>query len=412
MSEVIHFITLVSIFIYIFGLVSLFIKEKLFISETLVATCFGLLIRKFVIPLLTPNFMTEFSRVVISLQVVAVGITVPNIYIRNEYWSLFMLLVPIMFLSFLASTVIIYCVGIRDWIVSAIISACITPTDPVLATAVLKGKFADKYIPAHLRNLLTIESGANDGLGYLLLTIPFLMKNMNFTEWILRCWIKEVFAAIIIGGLIGYLARKLFDFCNEKKLIDKESLLTSMIALGLFATGTSYLLGSGDILACFVCGLLFSRDPHFKKEIRQSHFMDVLDLLVNNIFFICFGASLTEDIFDLKYLIISILVLLFRRLPFFYLLSKFVPQLKNNREIFFAGWFGPIGVGALFFCHHASHKMIAENIDSKYNIGALVQTIVLSSILVHGLTAPIINFHLKNKNLAEECESSYSNISS
>ena len=33
------------------------------------------------------------------------------------------------------------------------VSACLTPTDPILASAVVGGKWADKHVPAHIRHL-------------------------------------------------------------------------------------------------------------------------------------------------------------------------------------------------------------------------------------------------------------------
>lgn len=411
MTEVIFFITLISLFIYIFGLFSLFVKERLFLSESLLATCYGIIIRKMISPLLSPHFMNELARIVISLQVVAVGITVPNIYIIREWPSLFILLVPVMLLSYIASSLIINWISDFDLVTSFIIGACVTPTDPVLATAILKGKFADKYIPSHLRNLLTVESGANDALGYILLTIPFLAKNLSFSTWIYRTWIKDVSLSILLGAIIGYSARKVFNFCNKQKFIDKESHLVSMIALGLFATGVSCLLGSDDILSCFVCGIFFSWDSEYRKEVAESHFLDVLDHLFNNLFFICFGATLSPEILQWKYFAIALLILFFRRLPFFYLFKRFISQLKNNREVFFAGWFGPIGVGAIFFAHHAEKELFSVEMTKQLNISPLIQSIVLSSIFIHGLTAPIIHFHLKKRDMVDECESTYSNVS-
>lgn len=69
-----------------------------------------------------------------------------------------------------------------------VIAACVTPTDPVsartssgsksdnqiLAQAVVGGKFADKHVPAHIRHLLSAESGCNDGAAF-----PFLCVSFN-----------------------------------------------------------------------------------------------------------------------------------------------------------------------------------------------------------------------------------------
>lgn len=49
------------------------------------------------------------------------------------------------------------------------IAAAVTPTDPILAQAVIGGKFADKHVPAHVRHMLAAESGCNDGAAF-----PFL----------------------------------------------------------------------------------------------------------------------------------------------------------------------------------------------------------------------------------------------
>lgn len=48
---------------------------------------------------------------------------------------------------------------------SLLISACITATDPILAQSVVSGKFAQR-VPGHLRNLLSAESGCNDGMAF------------------------------------------------------------------------------------------------------------------------------------------------------------------------------------------------------------------------------------------------------
>ena len=52
---------------------------------------------------------------------------------------------------------------------SLVIAACLTPTDPILAAAVVGGKYAEKHVPEHLRHLLSAESGCNDGAAF-----PFL----------------------------------------------------------------------------------------------------------------------------------------------------------------------------------------------------------------------------------------------
>jgi NhaP-type Na+/H+ or K+/H+ antiporter len=47
--------------------------------------------------------------------------------------------------------------------------------------------------------------------------------------------------------------------------------------------------------------------------------------------------------------IFGIAVLLVRRLPVVIGLQKFIPEVRSWREACFVGWFGPMGVGALYY---------------------------------------------------------------
>lgn len=41
-----------------------------------------------------------------------------------------------------------------------VVGGCIAPTDPVLANSVIKGRFADDYMPLDLTQFIAAESGA------------------------------------------------------------------------------------------------------------------------------------------------------------------------------------------------------------------------------------------------------------
>jgi hypothetical protein len=75
-------------------------------------------------------------------------------------------------------------------------------------------------------------------------------------------------------------------------------------------------------------------------------------------------------------------------------MKPFMPAIKTYREAIFSGWFGPMGVGAVFLA------MIAkENLEEVYKnkpapvalelVSPVVLFIVLSSTLVHGTTIPL-----------------------
>lgn len=123
-------------------------------------------------------------------------------------------------------------------------------------------------------------------------------------------------------------------------------------------------------------------------------------MLFNLIFFILLGSIFPWQAFAVlgvgRLVLISGSILLFRRLPFVMALRPFIPQLRTGREAFFAGWFGPMGVGAIFFamvCRH--HTELPQETSS--SIFTVVSFVVFSSIVIHGITVPITHVHLKNR---------------
>ena len=73
-------------------------------------------------------------------------------------------------------------------------AACLTPTDPILAAAVIGGKYADKHVPAHIRHLIAVESGANDGAAFPFLYIALYLIIDHDTghaihDWFLFLWL-------------------------------------------------------------------------------------------------------------------------------------------------------------------------------------------------------------------------------
>ncbi|KAJ3201996.1 hypothetical protein HDU67_000872, partial [Dinochytrium kinnereticum] len=157
---------LLGAFICLFGLFSLVIKEKLYMSEAMFATVFGAIIGPFVLKYFDPldrfgpslNHVTlEVSRVVIAVQVMACGIDLPAKYLWKEGLSMFMLIVPNMIIKWVVSALGVYWIVGVPYLEALVIAACLTPTDPVLANSIVKGKFAERHIPENVRLILSAE---------------------------------------------------------------------------------------------------------------------------------------------------------------------------------------------------------------------------------------------------------------
>ena len=74
------------------------------------------------------------------------------------------------------------------------IGACLIPTDPILAAAIIGGKYADKHVPAHLRHLIAAEAGSNAGSAFPLLYFALYLTLDPTTggamkDWFLVSWL-------------------------------------------------------------------------------------------------------------------------------------------------------------------------------------------------------------------------------
>ncbi|KAJ2503514.1 hypothetical protein IWW47_002886, partial [Coemansia sp. RSA 2052] len=402
-------------FICIYGLVSGFVKERLFLSEALVAMLFGIVIGPQAINLVDPRdfvdtgkFTLEFARYVIAIQVMAAGITLPHRYLVRKWRTMSVLLGPVMIVMWLVTAGIIHLMFDISFKQSLLIASCAAPTDPILANSVVKGRYAEANVPKNVRDALSAESGINDGLGLPFLYFALYLLDESFStghaigRWFYWIWCYNILLSIVIGVVVGYVARKLLRLAEAYDLIDKESFLAFSIGLAVFLVGCLQLIRSDDVLCCFIAGHAFTWDDWFREETKDAHFQEVLDGLINVSFFIYFGTIIPWHQFNNPALVIApwrlivaaIMVLLLRRLPVVVLLTRITPAFRNYRQSIFAGWFGPIGVGAIFFAEivmeEIEHAPDHFHLRSREIIVPIISFLVFSSVLVHGITLPLV----------------------
>jgi NhaP-type Na+/H+ or K+/H+ antiporter len=212
-----------------------------------------------------------FSRLVLGVQLVLAGVQLPSKYLFREWKSLALLLGPGMTVMWISASLLIWgMVPGLPFLHALAVGACVTPTDPVLSNTIVKGKFADKNVPKDLQKIIIAESGANDGLGYPFLFIAlYLIKYTQYGGqgggareamglWFLETWLYQIILGVAYGAVVGWIAKELLHFAEEKKFVDRESFLVFAITLALFIVGTCGLIGSDDVLACFVAGNVFT----------------------------------------------------------------------------------------------------------------------------------------------------------
>ena len=311
----------------------------------------------------------NFSRLVLGVQLVLAGVQLPSKYLKTEAKSLSILLGPGMICMWLATSLLAWAlIPNLPFLHALAVGSCVTPTDPVLSAVIVKGKFADHNIPKNLQDLIVAESGANDGLGYPFLFFAlYLIKYVGegstygnagsaMGAWFGLTWGYVIILSVIYGAVVGWLAKEALHWVEEKGFVDRESFLVFAISLALFVQGTCGLIGTDDVLACFVAGNTFTWDDWFRLETKDDSLQPTIDMLLNVTIFLWYGAVIPwgsfahSDFLPLYRLApLGLLVLLLRRLPWVYAFHKTVHQITGHRQAVFVGFFGPIGVSAIFY---------------------------------------------------------------
>lgn len=408
-------------FTTLFMLCSLFVKERLYIGEATVATICGVIFGPHAANLFNPlswgntdQITLECSRVVLVVQCFAVGVELPKAYMERHWRSVVFLLVPVMTFGWLVTSLFIWwMIEPLNWLESLMCAACVTATDPVLASSVVgKGKFA-KRVPKHLRDLLSAESGCNDGMAFPFIYLSFYLikyrPNTNEVafHWFCNTILYECVFGAFYGVMIGYMGRHAIKWADRRGLIDRESFLVFYFVLALFCAGTGATLGTDDLLVGFAAGVGFSNDGWFTDKTEESHVSNVIDLLLNLAYFVYLGSIIPWEQYNnpligltpWKLVVIAIFVIFFRRIPIMMALKPLIPDIKTWREALFAGHFGPIGVGAIFAAILARAELetdstiplaavpsdpASENYAVVQIIWPLTTFLVITSILVHG----------------------------
>lgn len=100
------------------------------------------------------------------------------------------------------------------------------------------------------------------------------------------------------------------------------------------------MIGSDDVLACFIAGNVFTWDDWFRLETKDDSLQPTIDMLLNVGVFMWFGAVCPWHLFGKNNVIpiyrlipLGILVLLLRRLPMILLFHKGIHQVEEKWNV-------------------------------------------------------------------------------
>lgn len=364
-------------------------------SELMIATLIGILVGPLGLDLFRvadwadPQMALEVvARLTVAIAVTSIALELPEAYVRDRAASLAALVGPGMVVMWLASSLLTFWLVPVSAGVALLVGAIVTPTDPVIATSIVQGPTAERYVPERLRHLLVAEAGANDGVAYSLVFFALFLlgdgHDGTFVAWTVSTIGWELLGAVSIGGVVGLAAGRTERALSARNLLDETSIFTVTVALTFAVLGVAGLLGTDGILAVFVAGLAYNVEADPRDESREGEIESVFNRLFTLPVFVVFGAVIPwEEWVTLGWrapaLVVAIVLL--RRLPMLVALQRSLRPLDRPEATLFVGWFGPIGVAAIFYATVAVHE---TGSTTPWVLGSLV---VMGSILVHGATA-------------------------
>ena len=267
------------------------------------------------------------------------------------------------------------------WSESFLVGALLSPTDPVLSSAVV----TNPRVPRVIRHSLNLESGLNDGLALpaVLAFAAAASADSDFVWW--EFVLQDVAFGLITGLVVAFTAAKLMP--------RKTALGTSISAhqKALYALGVAFVAyglavlppeGNGFISVFVAAIALGIMRPDIREcfETRSEDLIEVVKLGV----FLVFGAIFTLDmLFHDGWVApaIAAFTLLVAR-PVSIFIALVGSRQVNTAEKAFMAWFGPKGVATMTFALF----VLGSGAGQAEAVAAIAALTVLVSIIVHGVS--------------------------
>jgi len=287
-----------------------------------------------------------------------------------------------------------------EWAEAFLLGAVLTPTDPVVTSAVVTAQ----KVPAKIRHTLNLESGLNDGLA-----LPFVLFFLIFAqpggdagqEAMELLGEAAVGAAIGIG--LGMLAGRLFKRAPGGGIEVKYEGIFAL-GVGLLAFGLADSTFGNGLIAAFVCGIALGVAEHEIPEDFVDFSENVSSILQVLTFFV-FGAIIVGIGFggSVPILVGFIVLALLVARPAAISLSFLRSGVRSEHTAFIA-WFGPKGVASMLFALFVLNSAVPER-ELIFDVAAFT---IVASIVAHGLTDTVgarwIERRMRARGAAEEPE--------
>jgi sodium/hydrogen antiporter len=261
------------------------------------------------------------------------------------------------------------------------VGALLSPTDPVLSSAVI----TNSRVPRLIRHSLNLESGLNDGLALpaVLAFTAAAAGDEDFVWW--QFVLQDVVVGLVSGLAVAFVASRLMPrgrALGHAISSHQKALYGLGVAFTAYGTATLPPEGNGFI-AVFVAAIALGIWRPDVRECFEAQSEDIVEIVKLGVF-VVFGAIITLDgLFGDGWAAVGIVaftLLVARPVAVFASLAG-TRQVDTAGKAFMA-WFGPKGVATMAFALFVLGSAVPDG-ERIANIAALA---VLFSIVAHSLT--------------------------
>ncbi|HLL91198.1 MAG TPA: cation:proton antiporter [Tepidisphaeraceae bacterium] len=383
--------------ILVLGLASQWLEASPF-PPTLLALGVGVAVGPHALNWFDPAALGEQSRILegaarltLGIGLFGVALRIPRDYPCRHWRDMLVLTGLGMPMMWAISAALVYLVLDVPFWLAVLIGSVVTPTDPVAATPIVTGNVAERNLPDRLRHAISFDSGANDGLAYLFVFLPFLMLTKPpgeaMSHWLTDTLLYDVLVATLVGAALCAAAGGLLRAAERWKAVQKDWRLVYTVALALLAVAGGRLIGSDEVLVAFAAGVAFDQvaSPGERHEERRGQ--EAVNRFFATPIFVLLGAALPWAGWrELGWAGagLAVAVLALRRIPTLLCLRPLMTGVRSVPDALFVGWFGPVAVAAIYYVSLMEHKLHNPLI---WHVTSLV---IATSVVLHGLTgAPL-----------------------
>ncbi len=263
------------------------------------------------------------------------------------------------------------------WAESFLVAAALSPTDPVLAAAIV----GRDDVPSRVRHLLNVESGLNDGLA---LPIVLVLLSQVGGD---RVGLGTVGGELILGVALGIavpIAAGRLERLQFLGAADHYQPLAA-VSVAVIVFGLSGVTGGNRFLAAFAAGsTLATVAPWMRHEF--SLFGELVSELLKLAALLVFGALLSVEVVSVGWggVVFIVAALLIAR-PVAVWLSLLGSGVRG-RELLTVAWFGPKGFASVVY----GLLILSASVPEGTKVFALIATTTAVSIVAHSSTDVLV----------------------